>query len=86
MWRPKSKPKDLEVRKSERPDKVDLRLLVVTLAPDVGLRHLKVPEAPNGGLRLLIVTVAQVLQQLSDDEYFDDVDSDRDSLYQPNDV
>ena len=32
------------------------------------------------------MTVAQVLQQLSDDEYFDDVDSDRDSLYQPDDV
>jgi len=32
------------------------------------------------------MTVAQVLQQLSDDECFDDVDSDRDSLYQPDDV
>ena len=56
MWRPKSKPKDLEVPKSERPDKVDLRLLNVTMAPNVGLRHLKVPEAPNGARRLLIVT------------------------------
>jgi len=31
-------------------------------------------------------SVVQVLQQLSDDEYFDDTDSDRDSLYQLGDV
>jgi len=58
MWRPKSKPKDLEVPKSERLDKVNLRPLIVSVAPDVGLRLSNVPEAPNGGLRLLIVTMA----------------------------
>jgi len=58
MWRPKSKPNDQEVRKAERPDKVDLRLLIVTMAPNVGLRRSNAPEAPNGGLRLLNVTMA----------------------------